>query len=1008
MEHRHSIDRFLASVANRLQRRAAYVGVLYLVAILGGLALLSPLLAYWAKLDVRSAWVPGAIAAISFILCFLFAFLAPRKRWGQSTAQARFVGEQCRGTEDALGSDLLSSVEFLDASASSGSPELREALLISTAERIAPLRPETLVPLSPLRPPLFVVALIGLLHLAAAFVAPAALSEGWHNLFRPPVVSPFDGARLTQAPLVGDVDVIVHFPEYTGKTDLHLPSSSGDFEAMVGSTVEISTHPITQAESASILLSKTPELISDEEVPLTRNSSDLTGPQVGSFQVMRELFYRFELRNASGRQVEARARHITIMRDQNPKVELFAPAEELDVAKLKRLELAYVASDDFGIRSIDLVYTPAGGTAHRQPLEIVQETPLQVTSPKNTQAKYVWDLSVLPLRPGVRIEYHLEVADNDDVLGPNISKSKSYSLRLFSPRERHEDLIGRQQKLAEHMLELLASRLIVTNTDLSAHRIVQRAASEIVVEMGGLVAALNEDELATKKLRKSIASIRDRMNRRVQREHQVLLGLEKRDAAESAIAKSLEASDTKNIAELEEDVLVLGDWLQRQELENLLSISDEVAASRERIEKLFEEYNRTGSQEVLDEIEREFKTLERKLAQMAETSASLPEDVLDRFVNRDALKQQEETSCLGRVRELLDAGKPAEAQEQMAKCNEEMDASAQALENALQSLRSESFSKEEEAYGEMMNDLADLAQDQKDIAKKAEDIYKKYAKAVSQMQKGEGQDAAHAARETLDALRKKVSKIPRTRLTPFTKEEMLLLEKRLEDTETMLKRGELAEALAMAQHAKRSLKTIRAELSFDLDEAWSRQGVTAEKAARMAQPLAQKLVQQLESATPKPTEIMDSDDHKQLERLRRMQKANRSRAKKLLKKSQEQAESMPGKAGKAMEKGLEAAMGHMKQAEKQMRSRDPSGARHQAEEAANRLGEAQKEARGAARQKQELGRQGWRDEPIRIPGAEDYRTPEKFREEILDAMQDESAPSGFSERVKRYYKDIIQ
>lgn len=48
------------------------------------------------------------------------------------------------------------------------------------------------------------------------------------------------------------------------------------------------------------------------------------------------------------------------------------------------------------------------------------------------------------------------------------------------------------------------------------------------------------------------------------------------------------------------------------------------------------------------------------------------------------------------------------------------------------------------------------------------------------------------------------------------------------------------------------------------------------------------------------------------------------------------------------------------------------------------------------------------DELIRIPGAEDYKAPEKFREEILDAMKDETAPKGFAEQVNRYYKDIFQ
>mgnify|MGYP006189887795 CR=1 FL=1 len=52
---------------------------------------------------------------------------------------------------------------------------------------------------------------------------------------------------------------------------------------------------------------------------------------------------------------------------------------------------------------------------------------------------YLWDLAELPLRPGVQISYYVEVTDNDNVLGPNVGRSQTYKLRLFSPRERHEE-----------------------------------------------------------------------------------------------------------------------------------------------------------------------------------------------------------------------------------------------------------------------------------------------------------------------------------------------------------------------------------------------------------------------------------------------------------------------------------------------------------------------------------------------------------------------------------------
>src|SRR5690606_5216527 len=143
------------------------------------------------------------------------------------------------------------------------------------------------------------------------------------------------------------------------------------------------------------------------------------------------------------------------------------------------------------------------------------------------------------------------------------------------------------------------------------------------------------------------------------------------------------------------DVLKLSDWLQRQDLENLLSISDEIAASRERLDKLFAEYERTGSPEVLAEIERELRALERRMQEMAQRSTGIAEDVLDRFVNSDALRQEEESGCLAKVTELLKAGDTAAAKEQMTKCGEQMDQSASALEDALKDLRGENFSEEE-------------------------------------------------------------------------------------------------------------------------------------------------------------------------------------------------------------------------------------------------------------------------------------------------------------------------
>ena len=95
----------------------------------------------------------------------------------------------------------------------------------------------------------------------------------------------------------------------------------------------------------------------------------------------------------------------------------------------------------------------------------------------------------------------------------------------------------------------------------------------------------------------------------------------------------------------------------------------------------------------------------------------------------------------------------------------------------------------------------------------------------------------------------------------------------------------------------------------------------------------------------------------------------------------------------------------MQRAEEQMKARDPSGARQEAGDASKKLGKLQEGLRKAARNGVTRTKD---DEPIRIPGADEYKAPEKFREDILDAMKNHEAPAGYDDRVRRYYEELIR
>ena len=89
-------------------------------------------------------------------------------------------------------------------------------------------------------------------------------------------------------------------------------------------------------------------------------------------------------------------------------------------------------------------------------------------------------------------------------------------------------------------------------------------------------------------------------------------------------------------------------------------------------------------------------------------------------------------------------------------------------------------------------------------------------------------------------------------------------------------------------------------------------------------------------------------------------------------------------------------------------AKDPLGARDEASGAAEKLAQLRKGMNQASRPTTVSGDGvGRDDEPIKIPGRDDYKPPEEFREDILEAMK-KRAPEGYDEMVKRYYEELIR
>lgn len=880
------------------------------------------------------------------------------------------------------------------------SSELAEALRLDTERRLASVRPYALVDQQWLRRAWGLAALAATAQLVLWVLVPGSLIAGWRHLVVPRHL-PFDAAELSAVPVVGDLELTLHYPEYTKRAPMHLPSTAGDISAMVGTRVEVTAHLLVAAAKAEIVVEHddaSPPVTVPAIVP-AKGSGDEVRAEIS---IARSGRYRFAITDPMGRRtIEASARSIEAQADLAPTVQLIAPADTLDVSNLRQIELAFVTEDDFGITAADLAWE--SGADHGK-----KAVPLTAPSATRAQGKILWDMSEISLPPGADVRYWLEVRDNDDVAGPNVGRSREFHLKVVSPRERHEQTLAKQEELAEHMLAALGTRLVAPGDEIDVRQDMAEKTAEIVVELGTLSAAYERDVHASNGLRKALGGLRERMDKWMAMEARLL---PKGKAAAGARVPSARFAftDLKLVAELEDGVVLLADWLDRERLEGMLDLADEIAGHQKRLKELLEQFARTGDPRLKNEIERELRALDHAMEQLAKQRNAMPQDVLDQFVHQQALDATSQASCTAEVRRLFAAGETKAAQAKLAECASELARASGSLEGSLDALRGDRFNDEQKKLDEVMNELADLSKDQDDIAAEASRIFDEYAAKIDRLSEENQKEASKKIGALLERLRRRLSAIPDAGLTPFATEELDIVQRRLVDLEHMVDDGDLAEALAMAKQAKQSIDTIAGELDAALQDepgsVFARETEKALEAAERARPIAKELIEELSELAPSPRDVLSSDDKRALEQLRRRQAGGRERGKRLAERTKALGDELPGDAGRDIGQRLQSALDHMAAAEGRMRTQDPSGARQAARSAADALEEANKRTKGAARQRQEGAGVG--DEPIRIPGAEEYRAPEQFREDILEAMK-KKAPSGYDDMLRRYYQELIR
>ncbi len=227
------------------------------------------------------------------------------------------------------------------------------------------------------------------------------------------VRSPVHRIEVSDLPYVERIDLEYRYPEYTG-LEPDVIEDGGDIVALRGTEVQLAITPTMESPSG--------RLVVEGEDPVSLRPEAGGGFSV-TLTVEREAFYTIELEAWNGRLVEASPEYaITVLRDQAPAVRFSRPGSDARATSIEEFFAEVEAEDDYGVRSVELVFAVNGG--EEETVSLYRGGRQQVT------AGHTFFLEEYGLVPGDFISYYARARDTDQVDGPHTTTTDIYFLEI--------------------------------------------------------------------------------------------------------------------------------------------------------------------------------------------------------------------------------------------------------------------------------------------------------------------------------------------------------------------------------------------------------------------------------------------------------------------------------------------------------------------------------------------------------------------------------------------------
>jgi hypothetical protein len=983
-------------VLRQVRRRALLVfglrtAGLTAAAMLTALLLLG-LMASW--IGPATFWLAVTILTLLTLLLLGLGFGLglPARRLRSMRAVAAFAGQR----HPPLASDLLSAVELdVQELPNSPSPAMTRAFFAVVADAATPLDPARLLPLREQTWSGLAAALAALVLVLAAALSPDTVGRGLHLLALRP--NRFEAATVSRDPLVADLRITYQYPAYTGLAPQVVEGSTGDIVALRGTRVLLEMRPLRSTRHALLLLGESGE---GGEIPATLAAGKLSA----GLTINEDNSYRVWLSPLLGRPVrEMRSHRIVAEVDRPPEVDIMAASDHLELAAPRPVEVGYSARDDYGLARIELVYRINNGPEQRTPLKDAQGA-------RTARGTTLFEPTTAMLTPGARVAYHIEAHDRDDVSGSKLGASRTLTLVIQNPREALDEHIEAEHVVLDKLVGTLADRIEFGDAAsespplerLWRWRDLHEAEESHLVLLGRLVDEQRRKATSSRTLVVELGSIADRLGRQMRDESDLLKGLRNqadRGALTSARLNRLQPAGARHVAELESAVLMLDDLIGRQRLDDLAELGKELTDAHKRLQDLLARYQAAGDESLRRQIEREIRELRTRIAELARKIGEVKarNEVATDWMNLPDPKKALEQAA--RLDSLLEKGDARSLAEALAELGNTLAALAKALDKNADDFAHERFPQESRALAEAMKKIGDLEGDQRSLAADSKTLAVE-TEAEQERRLGAQLDAFLAkARQSLDGVQRRIAGTPPREAGSALGTDLDRARESVRQLRRQLPAKEWAEARKEGERLVADLRRAQGNLAErgagkPTSSSFDSYAAQINEAGALAQDLAADLAK----LVPRGDEALAPAQREQARGMGERQDSIGERTDRLaqeLDKGQ-----VPG--GDMASSELGGIAGQMRQASKDLRQGAAVEGAGRAQEAAERLAKL-RESLG----QRPMGSGQSAREPVRIPGADEYRAPREWREELMEAMR-EQAPEKFRDEVRRYYEELVR